>query len=335
MSSLQIEKAGSGGPVLTVEGLTKVFTLKKERKLYAVDNVSLSIHRGEILGIIGESGCGKSTMSRSILRLIEPTDGRVILGTTELQTLSRKELKAVRKEMQMIFQDPFGSLNPRRSVYDIIAQSIRTHNLAHSQEEEAGMVTGALEDVGLSPAKTYLQKYPGLISGGQLQRVSIARVLALQPSFVIADEPVSMLDVSVRIGVLDLIRDIRDRYGISFMYITHDLSTARYICDKISIMYLGTLVESGPTEDILRNPIHPYTKALIAAVPSIQKEHRTEELPIKGFVPVDPSKIRHRCRFADRCPQAEDICFREEPETFFAEEGHSLACHVARRGFSA
>lgn len=328
MSSIQLEE-----PVLSVNGLSKVFRLKNGKNLHAVDNISFQIHRGEILGIIGESGCGKSTMSRSILRLLEPTAGSVILEGTEIGSLSRRELKNSRKKMQMIFQDPFGSLNPRRSVYDIISQSIKTHNLASSPEEESDMIHRALEDVGLSPAETYIQKYPSLMSGGQLQRVSLARVLVLRPRFIIADEPVSMLDVSVRIGVLDLLREIRDKYHISFMYITHDLSTARYICDRIAIMYLGTLVESGPTEDILRKPIHPYTKALIAAVPSIYKEHRVDEVPIKGFVPVDPSETRLRCRFADRCPQAEDVCFQTEPRVFTAEEGHTLACHVAEREY--
>jgi len=288
----------------------------------------------EILGFVGESGCGKSTMSRTILQLLEPTGGKIYFKGTRVDTLSRKQFKPFRKKMQMIFQDPFGSLNPRRTVSEILRQTNKIHNLAKDRPAEDALIKKTLEEVGLNPVEEYWNKYPQLLSGGQLQRVSIGRVLVLQPELVIADESVSMLDVSVRIGILDLLFKMRDKHGISFIYITHDLVTARYICDRIAIMYLGNIVEIGPTEEIINNPKHPYTQALITAVPVPDPTAEIPELPIKGYVPVTPEDTINSCSFALRCPQAKKNCRLEKPQMIRVGDGHLASCFLIDRSIS-
>jgi len=322
--------------MLRVEGLKKYFpvrtglaeTLFSRRKKYvcAVDDVSFSLGNGEILGFVGESGCGKSTLSRTILRLVEPTGGRVYYQGTEVTSLDKRTFKGLRRRMQMIFQDPFGSLNPRRTVADTLRQTIRIHGLADSKTEASSIVKRTLEEVGLRPVDEFWDKYPALLSGGQLQRVSIGRVLILQPRLVIADEPISMLDVSVRIGILDLIMGMRDRFGISFVYITHDLVTARYICDRVAIMYLGRIVEIGETEEVIKAPAHPYTQALISAVPLPDPTATIPEVPIKGFVPMNPEAVSPGCNFVPRCPYAEDVCDERVPHLVKTGEDHHVAC---------
>jgi len=324
--------------VLTIENLKKYFPLRKgllaaflkgERPhLRAVDNISFSLGKKEILGFVGESGCGKSTMSRTILQLLEPTGGKIYFKGTRVDALSRKQFKPFRKKMQMIFQDPFGSLNPRRTVSEILRQTIKIHNLAKDRSEEDALIKKALEEVGLNPVEEYWNKYPQLLSGGQLQRVSIGRVLVLQPELVIADESVSMLDVSVRIGILDLLFNMRDKHGISFIYITHDLVTARYICDRIAIMYLGNIVEIGPTEEIINNPRHPYTRALITAVPVPDPTAKVPELPIKGYVPVTPEDTMGCCSFALRCPHAKKRCRSDKPQMIRVGDEHFASCFL-------
>jgi len=324
--------------VLTIENLKKHFPLRKglfaalskagQSQLRAVDNISFSLGKKEILGFVGESGCGKSTMSRTILKLLEPTGGKIFFKGTRVDTLSRKQFKPFRKKMQMIFQDPFGSLNPRRTVSEILRQTIKIHNLAQDRTAEDALIKKTLEEVGLNPIEEYWNKYPQLLSGGQLQRVSIGRVLVLQPEFVIADESVSMLDVSVRIGILDLLFKMRDKYGISFIYITHDLVTARYICDRIAIMYLGNIVEIGPTEEIINNPRHPYTQALITAVPVPDPTAEIPELPIKGYVPATPEDTLGCCSFALRCPYAKKRCRLEKPQMIRVGDGHFGSCFL-------
>jgi peptide/nickel transport system ATP-binding protein len=324
--------------VLTIENLKKHFPLRKgllaalskggQSHLRAVDNISFSLGKKEILGFVGESGCGKSTMSRTILQLLEPTGGKIYFKGTRVDTLSRKQFKPFRKKMQMIFQDPFGSLNPRRTVSEILRQTIKIHNLAQDRTAEDALIKKTLEEVGLNPVEEYWNKYPQLLSGGQLQRVSIGRVLVLQPEFVIADESVSMLDVSVRIGILDLLFKMRDKHGISFIYITHDLITARYICDRIAIMYLGNIVEIGPTEEIINNPRHPYTQALITAVPVPDPTAEIPELPIKGYVPVTPEDTIGCCSFALRCPHAKRKCRLEKPQMIRVGDGHLASCFL-------
>jgi peptide/nickel transport system ATP-binding protein len=323
--------------LLRIENLKKYFPVrkgflssagagKKSDYVRAVDDISFTLKKREILGFVGESGCGKSTMSRTILRLTEPTGGRIIFKGTEVIGLPKRQFKPLRGKMQMIFQDPFGSLNPRRTVADTMRQTIRIHRLASNREEEASLIHRALEEVELKPAEQYWDKYPALLSGGQLQRVSIGRVLVLQPSFVIADEPISMLDVSVRIGILDLLLRMRDKFGISFIYITHDLVTARHICDRIAIMYLGKIVEIGPAENIVHQPQHPYTQALIAAVPDPDPTVKASELPIKGYVPMTTGQDLQSCRFFPRCPYAEDDCRTRIQQMTEVGEAHFVAC---------
>lgn len=322
--------------LLKVEHLKKYFPVRKG-VLYslgggkgsyvrAVDDVSFRLGEREILGFVGESGCGKSTLSRTILRLTEPTGGKVYFKDTELTSLSKSEFKQFRPKMQMIFQDPFGSLNPRRTVAETLRQTIKIHQLADSKPKEASLIQKTLEEVELKPVDQFWDKYPALLSGGQLQRVSIGRVLVLQPNFVIADESVSMLDVSVRIGILDLMLRMRDKFSISFIYITHDLVTARYICDRIAIMYLGNIVEIGPAEEIVNHPRHPYTQALIAAVPDPDPTAEIPDLPIKGYVPVTQEEILNSCSFFPRCPYGDRKCRENKPEMDRIGSHHFASC---------
>ena len=321
--------------VLRVENLTKYFPVKarffsalrktESKYIKAVDNISFQVNDKEILGFVGESGCGKSTMSRSILRLIEPTSGSVYYGDTDITELGGKDLKKLRRKMQMIFQDPHGSLNPRRTVSDILRQTVQIHKLVKTVDEENEMIRKTLEEVELDPDR-YWDRSPILLSGGQRQRVGIGRVLILQPKLIIADEPISMLDVSVRIGLLDLLLKMREKHGISFIYITHDLATARYICDRIAIMYLGKIVEMASTEEILQNPIHPYTKALIAAVPVTDPTVKIENVPIKGFVPMNPDQSTPCCSFYPRCLYMKEKCMEREQELFEVKPGHFVTC---------
>ena len=324
--------------VLTIENLKKYFPLRtgllatllkgRQSHLRAVDNISFSVGEKEILGFVGESGCGKSTLSRTILQLVEPTGGKIYFKDTRVDTLSRKQFKPFRRKMQMIFQDPFGSLNPRRTVSETLRQTIKIHNLARDRAAEDALIKKTLEEVGLNPVEEYWNKYPQLLSGGQLQRVSIGRVLVLQPEFVIADESVSMLDVSVRIGILDLLFKMRSKHGISFIYITHDLVTARYICDRIAIMYLGKIMEIGPTETIIHDPCHPYTRALISAVPVPDPTVEIQELPIRGYIPITPDDTIGSCSFAPRCPARMKQCRTSQPEMVQVGEGHFAACYL-------
>jgi peptide/nickel transport system ATP-binding protein len=328
--------------ILRIDNLKKYFPLRKgliatflgrgKAHFRAVDDISFAVNNGEILGFVGESGCGKSTMSRSILRLIEPTAGKVYFNGTRVDSLSKKEFKPYRRWMQMIFQDPFGSLNPRRAVSETLRQTIRIHELAQDKSGEDALIKKTLEEVGLKPVDEFWNKYPGLLSGGQLQRVSIARVMVLQPKLVIADEAVSMLDVSVRIGILDLLLEMRINYGISFIYITHDLITARYICDRVAIMYLGKIMEIGPTEQIINNPAHPYTRALITAVPVPDPTAEISELPIRGYVPITPGETAGGCNFAPRCPYREKQCRQDEPEMRPVGIDHYVSCFAVQKG---
>jgi peptide/nickel transport system ATP-binding protein len=322
--------------LLRVENLKKYFPVRKTlfksilnkevEYCRAIDNISFNLGEGENLGIVGESGCGKSTIGRTILRLLEPTAGKIYYKDTDVTSLSRRNMRSLRREMQMIFQDPHGSLNPRRTVSEILRQSVRIHRLANSKTEEDVLIKNTLEEVGLKPAEEFWDRYPVLLSGGQRQRVGIGRILILQPRLVIADEPVSMLDVSVSMGILRLLENLRDKFGISFIYITHDLATARILCDRIAIMYLGKIVEIAPTEDLLKTPLHPYAKALLAAVPVPDPRENMEEIPIIGYVPQIPPDAFTSCRFYPRCPYAEKKCREQDPPLIEAGPGHFVSC---------
>ena len=326
--------------VLRVESLKKYFPVRKslfefassrkEEYVRAVDDVSFTVREGEVLGFVGESGCGKTTMGRTILRLIEPTSGRVYYEGIEVTSLDRRRLKSLRRKMQMIFQDPHGSLNPRRTVADILRQTVKIHRLADGKTEEDELIKNTLEEVELKPTEEFWNRYPILLSGGQRQRVGIGRVLILQPKLVVADEPISMLDVSVRIGILELLLRLRDKFGISFIYITHDLATARYVCDRIAIMYLGKIIEIAPTEDIINKALHPYTQALVSAVPVPDPTVKMHELPIKGYVPLIPAEVFSSCRFYPRCPYAVKKCHEGEPSLVEVGHDHYVACSKAK-----
>ena len=325
-------------PLLRVEGLAKLYPvsttnwLRRNRNfIHAVDGIEFELGRGESFGLVGESGCGKTTTGKLLVRLTDPTNGRIIFDDGEgepddIATLKGQSLKAFRKKAQMIFQDPYESMNPRRTIFDTVAEPLKTQKMAGTLEC-LERVTNMLELVGLTPPPTFLFRHPHELSGGQRQRVAIARALILEPAFVVADEPTSMLDVSVRTGVMRLMRDIGERLGISYLYITHDLAFARYMCDRIAVMYLGKIVEIGETESVLQNPQHPYTRALLAAVPIPAPGAVRPTVEIRGGVsqPVDPPA---RCRFYDRCPIADEYCRENEhPPLELKDGGHMAACY--------
>jgi peptide/nickel transport system ATP-binding protein len=322
--------------LLEVRDLKKYFPIKlslfksltsKSQLVRAVDGVSFRIEAGEVFGLVGESGCGKTTTGRCILRLIEPTEGKIIYKGEDITPLPiEREMRQLRRKMQIIFQDPYESLNPRMSIYDIIAEPIRLQNITESAEETLEMVRGVLEDMRMVPPDEYLYRFPHELSGGQRQRVAVARAFVLEPDFIVADEPTSMLDASIRGEVLKLILNLIEKTGCAFLYITHDFALARYTCDRIAVMYLGKIVEKGLTEDVIKKPAHPYTEALLAAVPVPDPMARRTDVVIKGEVP-SPISPPPGCRFNTRCPYVKDRCRKEEPKLFEVGENHFTACH--------
>jgi len=322
-------------PLLKVENLKKYFpvkrgileTLRKEPQKYvkAVDGISFEVQKGETLALIGESGCGKTTAGRVILRLIEPTDGKIIFDGVDITTLSYDALRPYRRRMQMVFQDPYASLSPRMKIGDAIAHPLLIHNLA-TKEEAKEMALKMLRRVGLTPEDEFYERYPHHLSGGQRQRVVIARAMILKPEFVIADEAVSMIDVSMRASILELLESFKEEYNLSMLFITHDIAVAKLIADRIAVMYLGKIVEIGPTQEVLNNPVHPYTLALIQAVPSLRKREKRKQIEITGEVPnaVNPPS---GCRFHPRCPFMTEECRTKEPELIKTNKGHYVACY--------
>jgi peptide/nickel transport system ATP-binding protein len=311
--------------LIEVQDVKKYFNTPRGM-LHAVDGVNFTIDEGETLGVVGESGCGKSTLGRVMLRLLPPTSGKVLFkGQDILQMRNTKEL---RKEMQIIFQDPFSSLNPRMSLSETIAEPLIIHGLVRSKSEIDDRVAELMETVGL--AERFVNSYPHELDGGRRQRIGIARALALDPQFIVCDEPVSALDVSIQAQILNLLQDLQDQRGLTYMFITHDLSVVKHISDNILVMYLGIAVEHSPTKEMFQHPLHPYTQALLSAIPSTDLDARRQRILLRGEItsPIDPAP---GCRFATRCNYATDVCFHENPVLEEITERHFVACHNVRQ----
>ena len=311
--------------ILEVKNLKKYFNTPGG-VLHAVDDVSFTLEKGKILGVVGESGCGKSTMGRAILRLHEPTSGEVLFEGKDITKISTEEMRKLRSEMQIIFQDPFASLNPRKTVSEIIGEPLRLHKIYKSAAERQKHVLELMEVVGL--AERLVNTYPHELDGGRRQRIGIARALALNPKFIVCDEPVSALDVSIQAQILNLLKRIKKERGLTYMFITHDISVVNYFSDDIMVMYLGKMVEYAPSEELFENPVHPYTKALLSAIPVPRLREKKERILLKGEItsPIDP---KPGCRFAPRCAYAKDCCFKESPELKDIGNGHKVACHFS------
>jgi peptide/nickel transport system ATP-binding protein len=313
--------------LLEVKNLKKHFSLGKERLLKAVDGVSFYIKKGETFGIVGESGCGKSTAGRTIIGLYDRTEGDVLYEGEKVHQMTGKERFAFQRKMQMIFQDPYASLNPRSTVREIISEPMEVHGLYPDKKERMERIYQLLEDVGLN--RDHANRYPHEFSGGQRQRIGIARALSLDPEFIIADEPISALDVSVQAQVVNLLKDLQKRKGLTFLFIAHDLSMVKHISDRIGVMYLGNLVEQTASANLYKNPLHPYTQALLSAIPipDPDVEDRRERIILKGELP-SPINPPSGCVFKTRCPLAMDACQTVKPEWQEVEADHFVACHL-------
>lgn len=327
----QPESAASGAPLVRIEELRKEFPAgsldllgRKRLTVKAVDGVNLQIFAGETLGLVGESGSGKSTLGRLVLKLLEPTAGHVYFDGRDLATLRRRELRLLRREMQLVFQDPYSSLNPRMRVRAIVGEGIEIHNLARGRQKEE-RIRELVEMVGLGLDS--LDHYPHEFSGGQRQRIGIARALAVNPRFLVLDEPVSALDVSIQAQIINLLQDLQERLHLTYLFIAHDLRVVEHISQRVAIMYLGKVVEIASRDEIYSNPRHPYTRALLSAIPTVNAEERPERIKLPGEMP-SPLNPPPGCSFHPRCPYAKDICKRVEPRLEEGHGEHAVACHV-------
>jgi oligopeptide/dipeptide ABC transporter ATP-binding protein len=321
----------SAEPLLRVEHLKQHFPIKsgllvdrEVGRVHAVDDVSFELREGETLGLVGESGCGKTTLARSLMRLIEPTDGRIVFRGQDITKASRRELRPLRRELQMVFQDPFASLNPRKRVVQIVGAPLRLHGVERASVEER--VRELLARVGLQPE--HLNRFPHEFSGGQRQRIGIARALALEPRLIVLDEPVSALDVSIQAQIVNLLDVLQDDFGLTYVFVAHDLSVVRHVSDRIAVMYLGRLMEVSPSEELYVKPIHPYTHALLGAIPIPDpRENRRRERVVVSGEPPSPIDPPSGCVFHTRCPRATDVCRRVVPPLTEYPNGHLAACH--------
>ena len=314
--------------LLEVKDLKKYYKVPKGM-LHAVDGVSFNLERGKTLGIVGESGCGKTTIGRAILRLVEPTSGSVIFDGVDILKLNKQKMRHMRRNMQMIFQDPFSSLNPRKTITQTIEEPIILANMIPDPDKRFMRVMELMDIVGL--AERLVNTYPHELDGGRRQRIGIARALAMNPKFIICDEPVSALDVSIQAQILNLMKKIQREMGLTYIFITHNLAVVNHFSDDIAVMYLGRLIEKAPSETLFANPLHPYTQALLSAVPVPRIHNRPERLLLRGEItsPINPEPI---CRFANRCNYALPICSKEEPCLIEVETDHFVACHIVKRG---
>lgn len=312
-------------PLIRVEDLCKHFKINKSETLKAVDHVNFEIYKGETVGLVGESGCGKSTTGRCLVKLYEPTKGKVYYDGKDIFAQSKQEAKVFCRQVQMIFQNPYSSLNPRMTVKEIVSEGIAIHEKL-SQAQLNDKVEVLLEKVGLN--KDHMSRFSHEFSGGQRQRIGIARALSVNPDFIVCDEPISALDVSIQAQVINMLKKLQEELGLTYLFIAHDLSVVKYISDRVIVMYLGTIVEEAKTEDLYDNPTHPYTKALLSAIPPADpdKAKAAKRIPIEGEIP-SPINPPDCCRFAERCPHATDICRQQMPKLKEISPGHRVACH--------